>query len=496
MKRTKVQSLYSIALIIGLILSGTVEVSAQKWLEKALKKVDNALNEVDKVLTETDKVLGNPVEQAGATPGYESVTVKSFSADVDFVIESCIFDGKLLILNFSLNNRGKDLQMGSFGGRKTLLMPNVETKFYDDLGNAWQPAYVTAGAAWRFGTDGADFGLPEGVKVNGSIGITKFDRKATVLQSATIAGYIRDDTKSESNGKYTPFSISLKNVPVYKAKQLLGRDKALFTKEKPAVEGGKPSDCTVKSVVITERNTQVNFTYTGSYVGNIYVDDFASIHILAGGKRYPLTAAFGIATNKHQREFYAGGSQQDFTLVFEPLPKPSETIDILFDDWIWKNVRLLDPVGLNIPETRGILSLDDSYDRHDNRRRITAMERNDLKINAIKNDNFDTKWTNSQLSAGKTIYKGKEGSLQTILFIEKEQAVNEFLVSYNPEGNPVDCISIASISAYGGDRGEGLVQGNTVTAYAGYEGIVTYNVYHITPELKFEFISKEDPEED
>jgi hypothetical protein len=342
MKQKKLPGLCSVALIIGLALSGTAEVSAQKWLEKALKKVDNALTEVDKVLAETDKVLGNPVDQASTAPGYESAVIQSFSTGVDFAIESCISDGKLLILNFSLNNRGKDLQIGRFGGVKNVLMPSVDTKFYDDLGNAWQTAYVTAGTEWRNGTQGAAFDLPEGVKVNGSIGIAKFNRRATALKSATIAGYIRDDTKPESDGKYTPFSISLKNVPVYTVEQLLAGDKALFTRENPVAEGGKPADCAVKSVVITEKNTQVNFTYTGSYVGDIYVGDFASTHILANGKRYPLTAACGIATNRNLREFYAGGAQQDFTLVFEPLPESVETIDILFDDWTWKNVSLLE----------------------------------------------------------------------------------------------------------------------------------------------------------
>ena len=63
------------------------------------------------------------------------------------------------------------------------------------------------------------------------------------------------------------------------------------------------------------------------------------------------------------------------------------------------------------------------------------------------------------MSAGKTIYKGKEGKLQTVLFIEKENAVDEYLVSYNASGNVVDCIRIASIRHMAVTAVRGLLKG-------------------------------------
>jgi hypothetical protein len=315
--------------------------SAQGWFDKALKKFDKALGAVNEGLNSVDEALGNPTEQASTTVGYETAKIKSFSANVDFIIESCINDGKMLILNFVFNNRGQDLQIGCWGCSKNVLT-NVDTKFYDDLGNAYQFAYISAGTAWQpNNTGGAYFALPEGVKVRGSIGISKFDRKAKSLKSATVAGYILDERKTESTGKYTPFAVSLRDVPVYTPEQILGKDKILFQKQQPAVEGEKRSDCTVKSVIVTEKNTQVNFTFhSGMY---IYVSSFNNTWISVGGSKYQLTAAYGIANRQEECQFYAGGSQQDFTLVFDKIPETTEILDVLFDGWKWTGVRLLEP---------------------------------------------------------------------------------------------------------------------------------------------------------
>jgi hypothetical protein len=126
---------------------------------------------------------------------------------------------------------------------------------------------------------------------------------------------------------------------------------------------------------------------------------------------------------------------------------------------------------------------------YDKRKRITPAERTSLKIASINSKYFDVKWPNTQLSAGKQIYSGKEGRLQTILYIHKdtkEQGVEEFLVSYDSSGNPVDCILIAAISAYWGDAGEGTIEGNTVNAlYVDRSEGTNYRIYQISPGLKF-----------
>lgn len=144
---------------------------------------------------------------------------------------------------------------------------------------------------------------------------------------------------------------------------------------------------------------------------------------------------------------------------------------------------------VNIPKTRGIMSLDDAYDQHDNRKLISSADRASLKIDNIRYSGFDNKWPNNKLSAGKIIYSGELGLIATIFHIEKDHASTEFLVSYDTQGNLVDCISIAYVSTYGGDRGEGTIEGDKVTACfyfsEGGQSGTTYIEYKITPELKF-----------
>lgn len=150
------------------------------------------------------------------------------------------------------------------------------------------------------------------------------------------------------------------------------------------------------------------------------------------------------------------------------------------------------PKELAIPKVRGVLSLNDLYDQYDNRTRITEAERTVLQVNSIQTGDFNAYWPNTKLSIGKPLYSGAEGKLQSILFIEKDHVVREFLVSYDAEGNVVDCISIGSISTYGGDRGECIIEGNTVNTISTYPEGTSYVTYKVTPQMKFEKIKEEE----
>ena len=147
-------------------------------------------------------------------------------------------------------------------------------------------------------------------------------------------------------------------------------------------------------------------------------------------------------------------------------------------------VKEVKETAVNIPKTRGVMSAMDNYYEHDKRQRITPQLRNILQIHKFNCPDFNKTWTDSQLSLGVSIYKGSLGSILTVLFIEVDHASSEYLVSYDEKGDYIDCIKIASISVYGGDRGEGIIEKDEVTAGFFFDGAY-YVKYKITPELKF-----------
>jgi hypothetical protein len=199
------------------------EVSAQAWLKKALDKVDQGLNAVD-------KALGLPVEQPSTTTGYETATVKSFSTNVDFIIESCINDGKTLTIGFYLQNRGSALDVRQFGSVVNPFSDKKDkTRLLDDLGNEYEIVFNAVGKTSVSNSQGINFVLPEGVKLKGEIRVANFNSRAKTLQLANIVGNIYDNTRKNPNNptspEYTPFNLVLKNVPVYTSQQVLSASK-------------------------------------------------------------------------------------------------------------------------------------------------------------------------------------------------------------------------------------------------------------------------------
>ena len=302
----------------------------------------------DKLDNATNKVLGLPTDQKCTTAGYETATIRSFSKEVDFILESCINDGKTLILSFYLNNRGKELDISGFSNYINPLSEKRDyAKFIDDLGNEYEVCYNAVGKSIRTDREGVSFVLSEGVKVKGEIRVPKFNSRAKTLQLVNIVGNIRTGQQIGVN-QYQSLNIILKNVPVYTPAQILSQSKTLFTKDMPAVEAQTDKDYVVKSVVITEENTQVTFTYTNSRgYQALYVDNnMGGIFLTANGKEYPLTAYYYIAGNitlAIKNYGINGGATADFTLVFEKIPETTNVLNINFGDLTWNNVWLVEP---------------------------------------------------------------------------------------------------------------------------------------------------------
>ena len=151
----------------------------------------------------------------------------------------------------------------------------------------------------------------------------------------------------------------------------------------------------------------------------------------------------------------------------------------------------------NTPTT-SVISMDDAYDKYYKRERITDEERQELKIDNIKFKDLGSaanlgKHKNKMLSKGKLIYSGANGRLETIMLIENAPDGNifEYLVSYNAQGEYVDCIRVGCIFPYAGDRGSAKIDLKSVTYTSFYpaegedeDGESIYK-YTVTEDLKF-----------
>lgn len=458
------------------------EVAAQGWLNKALKKVDKVVNQVDKVLSTDDKSSTKTEETSAANANSTGASIRCSNPKLNIQFESCIRDGRLTVMTYYITNNGSDLTINQLG-RSAMPPKQKSTSIFDSEGTQYKWTDLTFGSERNNGTEWlAPVVLPEGIRVKCTLVLRDVSRTAKQIKRADITGW--------------DFVLQFNNVPIVTVNEVLAKDKPVFKKDSPAVGDQTKLDAklTIQSVTITENNTQIRILFEAPLDNNYGADapEFSEdAAIIANGNNYALLNAFGVVKHFNYGSDYKlnPGKSAYVDLVFEKIPESTEAFDIQFGKLFWKNVRLVDEGALNVPKTQGVLSLNDTYNQHDNRKRMTAAERTALKINTIKHPEFDVKWTNAQLAVGKTIYTGKEGKLQTILFIEKENAVNEFLVSYNAAGRVVDCILIATIRAYGGDRGEGIIERDIVKsaadAFSEEETSTVWTQYKITPELKF-----------
>jgi hypothetical protein len=150
----------------------------------------------------------------------------------------------------------------------------------------------------------------------------------------------------------------------------------------------------------------------------------------------------------------------------------------------WKN---------SIPATDGVMGRSTDYTKL---KRITAEERKSLQLDQIRLDGVDmNKYLNKQIARGKTIYKDTEGQLETFLIIVEDHATYEYLISYDAQGNYVDCINFGQNMLYAGDLKTGHIEGNKIKLSYSWaepesewgEGISM--IYTIMDDLHFKIFS-------
>ena len=513
-------------LLFALLLFAGGDVTAQGWLNKVSKAIDKAGKQVDKQMKKIDEALGTDTENnntattttatttntvpADGIQNYSGVKIKSFSPQVAISIVSCIRDGNMVKITYIAKNNGPQLSLMNLGTRRTIINPDDETNIYDNLGNTYKFEYLSLGKNASYNANQAiDALLIQNVPMRGTIEIKSVDSRAKSFSLVNIAGLI-----NETAHKSTPFSLTFNDVPIYNMEDIL---KSITTKKVdiPYVERQTNADTQIKAIYLTNEFTRLDMAWTNTKYsqGSVWLSNLETTYIEIGGRKYNLLEFAGIGKSSGEVSIRQNGVI-NYSLTFEKIPDNTESFNLYHDGWDFFNVRLVPASsvvkstattsstgqkatssgttsgGINIPKTKGVMSMDDAFNAYDNRRRITATERTALKINYIKGGDFNSKWLNSKLSKGKLIYKGAQGTLQTIFFIEKDQATDEYLVSYDANGNFVDCISIGSIRAYGGDRGQAAIEGNEILACFSAEGIDLYRKYQITPQLKFKLIKE------
>ena len=141
---------------------------------------------------------------------------------------------------------------------------------------------------------------------------------------------------------------------------------------------------------------------------------------------------------------------------------------------------------INISATTGLIS-EATFDL----KRITNAERKELGIDTILKGDNHYNYPNRDIAKGKEIYKGEEGRIASFLVIWVEQAIFEYLVSYDPSGNVIDHIMIGVDYYYSSDLLSASIEGNKIRSISEWadpgeawgEGID--QIYTITDDLHF-----------
>jgi hypothetical protein len=312
-------------------------ISAQGWLNKALKKVDDVSKKIDEGLTKLDDTSKGVVERQTTNPDYTGTSIKCTNPNLAIHLESCIRDGKLTVLSYSISNNGSDAKI-NYLGRSSMPKGQTNTSIFDSEGNQYQWKDLVFGQERYNGTDWlAPVILQEGVKVNCSVVLENVSKAANHLQKVTIGGW--------------DFFLQFNNVPIYTVDDIINKDRVILKKENPAVESQNETygtgKLTIKSVSVTENNTQVRILFQVPQNSNrVYAPDFdPDATIMANGKSYALLNAFGIPKHYSYANAYSldAGRSAYIDLIFEKIPETTNTLDIKFGDLFWKSVWLVDP---------------------------------------------------------------------------------------------------------------------------------------------------------
>ena len=161
---------------------------------------------------------------------------------------------------------------------------------------------------------------------------------------------------------------------------------------------------------------------------------------------------------------------------------------------------------INIAKTTGLFNFDSNDDGFQ-AKRMSQADWDKFKINDLIREGLDYHYAldYENFAVGKNIYQGPEGKLQTILVLHEEAtASSEYLVSYDSNGNFINCVHLASTHGYGGDRGCGIIYQDKVISIGtfpdegddslfGFHYITAYysvSEYKINEDLSFTEIGK------
>lgn len=442
----------------------------QSFLNKISKGLDSVNKELDKLAGKGETTGKQPKAanrlpetiNTGGTQAYHAVSVRSFSPQVDISLESCIREGRKVTITFYATNQGEDVVFDRLGISKNVINQTEETKIIGDNGESYEMKHYSVGSDNELSLRTT---FTSGVRLKGILEIYGVPTQVKQLALVNIAGLM---IVQSGQNNFIPLSFSFKNVPVYTMQQTLQMMNALplLTIKEPWVEKAPEKNYTVESVEFTDKYTKVDLLYKNTKYNpeaHLTIHTQPEICILANGQTYPLIGYSGI-TARNGDVAIKYNSTGRYSYIFEPVPTNIASFDILGEEIRGITIKS----SIDIPKTKGVFqSLDTAYDAYDKRPRMTAADRAKYKIDQIKDVDLQ-KQPNNQLSKGKLIYKCNKGTLETFLLIVIDQITNEYLASYDQQGNLIDCIRIGVVSAYGGDRGYADISGDKITAYSWY----------------------------
>lgn len=322
-----------ISITVALSTAVFVPVYGQGFLNKISKGLDKVNKELDKAAgksTETTSSSTGETANVSSSDAYKGVKIKSFSSKVDITLESCIRNGNIVKISYTLKNRGKGLNVISLGTTKSkYLNPNDGAAFYDNMGNSYNLHYLTFGNEYSVRENKLiDVIFPENVAIRGTIEIAGVNPKINLLSVVDMAGIIRTDDG------YNPFTFTFKNVPIYTLDETLAmmQPTVLASVENPSVSRIAWEGSGIKSVVVTDKYTRVDIFWKnnqkeGSY---IVVSEPKNQRIEANGKKYMLQQFDGISIHKDD-VFVKVGQTTYYTLIFEPIPATTTSFDLIGD---------------------------------------------------------------------------------------------------------------------------------------------------------------------
>ncbi|MDR0412291.1 MAG: hypothetical protein LBH61_00605 [Dysgonamonadaceae bacterium] len=107
-----------------------------------------------------------------------------------------------------------------------------------------------------------------------------------------------------------------------------------------------------------------------------------------------------------------------------------------------------EPSTVYIPSTKSLFKKTDvSVYRLHTQARISSVQRERLRIDEVKTGIPMKEIPSEDLLPGQSYYSGENGRLESFIYLEPKGKIHEYLLSFDPKGNYVDCIEIGLIGS-------------------------------------------------